>query len=165
MTQCLFIFLMFEFRMPGMVDVVHICVAMKPVKGTLAQNALEYGVAGINVEGCRVEFMSVGDERHTKERQSKERGGFHGENTGKYGTGEQVGFDQSGNGRWPANVIFEHHSECVLKGMKEVASEERVEDWDCEEGCPVRNLDEVSLSGFGDKGGASRFFKVIGDEE
>ena len=36
-----------------MVDVIHICVAMKPVEGTFAENALENGVAGLNIDGSR----------------------------------------------------------------------------------------------------------------
>ena len=187
-----------------MTDVIHICVAMKPLDGNFAQNALEHGVSGINVDGCRVVFVSDEDEKEAKEKQSLERGGFHGEKTGKYGTGEQVGFDRSGKGRWPANVVLSHHPECQQRGTKKVKGsvnhhqsgtsiggdgvyqggkkrvghdyvvdgKETVADWACHPDCPVKKLDEQSFAGgwgetkrnpdfFKDKGGTSRFFKVI----
>jgi len=37
-----------------------IILAMNPLDGTFANNALKYGVAGLNIDGCRVE-MSQGD--------------------------------------------------------------------------------------------------------
>jgi hypothetical protein len=37
-----------------MLGVFHICVAMKPLQSNFAANALEYGVAGLNIDGCRV---------------------------------------------------------------------------------------------------------------
>ena len=44
-------------------------------------------------------------------------------------------------GRWPANFILTHKEGCESQG----------EDWDCEEGCPVKELDRQR--------GDSRFFK------
>jgi hypothetical protein len=45
---------------------LHICVAMKPLDGNFAQNALSRGVAGLNVDGCRIEII----ERENFERNS-----------------------------------------------------------------------------------------------
>jgi len=79
-------------------------------------------------------------------------------------------------GRFPANIILTHHEDCECKGIKKVKAikggckfesaffksgesnftkeggigdadgNETVEDWDCHEDCPIRILDEQSLS-------------------
>lgn len=127
--------------------------------------------------------------------------------------------DVTAAGRWPANVCLSHSSGCERVGTKKVKAApswndnrgpslftgettspvhhadgdgmETVEDWRCEDGCPVRELDEqsgVRASGFmkagtqraqgggyrgnfpgeatatgtyGDKGGAARYFKTF----
>lgn len=35
-------------------DTLLVVVAMKPLEGTFAANAIRHGVAGLNVDGCRV---------------------------------------------------------------------------------------------------------------
>jgi hypothetical protein len=44
-----------------MIATLHICVAMKPLDGNFAQNALSRGVAGLNVDGCRIEIIERGE--------------------------------------------------------------------------------------------------------
>jgi len=78
-----------------MIDTVHIVVAMKPIEDSFADNALKHGVAGINIDGCRVGYISKSDESESKEKQSVGRGGFHGERTGLYGTGKEIGYVKS----------------------------------------------------------------------
>lgn len=38
-----------------------ICLARKPLSGSVAQNVLQYGTGGLNLDGCRIEFKSVSD--------------------------------------------------------------------------------------------------------
>ena len=40
------------------IETLHLVVCMKPLEGTFAQNALEQGVAGFNVDACRVYVSS-----------------------------------------------------------------------------------------------------------
>ena len=49
------------FEDSGVTGVVHIVVAMKPMEGSFSENALRYGVAGLNIDGSRVgtDRMSV----------------------------------------------------------------------------------------------------------
>jgi len=150
-----------------------IVVAMKPLDGTFAANALEHGVAGINVDGCRIQHKTVGsgnlaDNPHLRESIKQ--------------TGSMFGCNQEGktdvSGRWPANLVLSHHPDCVRRGVKKVKKgggggqasrdlkvednwfgckdnafstshyaadgTETVEDWECVEDCPVRMLDEQS---------------------
>jgi hypothetical protein len=38
-----------------------IVMARKPLDGTVANNVLTYGVGGINIDGCRVDYVSKDD--------------------------------------------------------------------------------------------------------
>ncbi len=145
-----------------------ICLAMKPLAGTFAQNAIEHGVAGINVDGCRIgtEMMvnspagSAGDVMKTGLKPNAP--------------------PTTSSGRWPANLLLQHHPECVQVGIKKVKGSPRVsgnepslpndgtktmgkftsrlpyepytdadgfeivEAWNCHPECPIRILDEQS---------------------
>jgi DNA modification methylase len=145
-----------------------IVVARKPLAGTVAQNVLEHGVGALNVDGCRIAATAA----DVAEQRSR-TGGVMGVDDGRaiYGAGKR---GPAGNelGRWPANVLLSHDDRC---------------NGECFEGCPVAELDRQSgiqtsgvavrtngISdagmfgfgnrgpepdvGYGDRGGASRFF-------
>ena len=120
-----------------MVDVIHICVAMKPIEGGFAQNALKYGVAGINIDGCRIEL---------EENDRLNKGGSYSGN--RTGSNEDGWFTQANSkieysnppGRFPSNVILDG-SEEVMKAF------------------PV-----TGGGNYGDQDSASRYFKVVSDE-
>ncbi len=114
-----------------------IIVAMKPLDGTFAANAVEYGVAGINVDGCRIATggESMGDpSRWDKAFQNKAEGWArpsHSENAEGYADRRAEALAKASHaGRWPANVILSHTEEC--------------RDGECSPDCPVRMLDEQS---------------------
>lgn len=79
-----------------------IIVAMKPLNGTFAANALKHGVAGINVDGCRV-GIATGDKN-----QSKTATPRNGPGTNKvFGKHEQINLQNLNKlGRFPANLIL-----------------------------------------------------------
>lgn len=144
-----------------------IIVARKPFSGTVATNVLEHGTGGMNIDGCRVD---------TKPRTIHAHGNVQGTYVQPMSWGEPTGHEVEGaTKRWPANVVLSHTEWC---------DEER-----CENGCPVAELDAqsgITLSiggsrgaggqhgayspiaaqpdvrpGFGDTGGASRFFNTF----
>ena len=136
-----------------MIDTVHICVAMKPLDGNFAQNALEHGVSGINVDGCRV--ATDGEKVWGSDKPS--------------GFGErdkaQQGRRYFTQGRWPANVIHDGSDEVTgpfpdtgkSTGGSGVASQQAATGGvygKYSGGHIGRNL-----GGLGDEGSASRFFK------
>jgi DNA modification methylase len=85
-----------------------ICVARKPLIGTVAQNVLQHGTGAINVDGCRVGVEGA-----------RNNGRQAGTN-GIYGLiGATTAIDY-GKGRWPANVIHDGSDE-VIGGMIESA--------------------------------------------
>jgi len=74
--------------------------ARKPLAGTVAQNVLEWGTGGINVDGCRVGM---------REEQNLNRAGSIG-----YGGSEPQGIvKDGGTGRWPANIIHDGSPEVL----------------------------------------------------
>jgi len=87
--------------------VLHIVVAMKPVEGSYAENALASGVAGLNIDGSRVA---------TDEEIGRDNTGIKGSILNKqsgWNDNSMVGLDRRGLhvGRWPANVIHDGSDE------------------------------------------------------
>jgi len=104
----------------------------KPFKGTVANNLLENGCGGLNIDSCRI---SHNDPMIIRKDFSS--------NTGDIFTrakGDSAG--PSPKGRFPTNLIL-IHSNCKN---------------DCNEGCPITKLDsQIGISK--STGGASRYFK------
>jgi len=84
-----------------------IIIAMKPLDGTFAQNALKHGVAGLWIDGARVE-ANYSD----SERRSSAPGGGKGGMFIPNGSGHE-GERHNGNGRWPANIIRDGSDEVM----------------------------------------------------
>ena len=107
-----------------------IVMARKPIRGTVADNVLEWGTGGINIDGCRVEFVSDADRAEsTGKNQHADFGSTMGTNEiyGDYSMLAPQNYNPPG--RFPANIIFDEEA--------------------------GKLLDEQSG---GDVGGASRFF-------
>jgi site-specific DNA-methyltransferase (adenine-specific) len=90
-----------------------IILAMKPLDGTFAQNAQKWGVAGLNIDGCRVPT----DGRPKREVHAL-RGDieYHpsslaGRVDGSLGSSKAVGTTTVG--RWPANLVHDGSDEVV----------------------------------------------------
>ena len=147
-----------------------IVLARKPLeKGlSIAENILEWGVGGINIDATRVgiEERTYKGSGKSNQRYSDDRAGM------TDGRGQDIEFNAQG--RFPANIIFTHHPECECIGTKKVKAikggckfesaffksgesnftkdggigdadgNETIEDWDCHEDCPIRILDEQS---------------------
>ena len=74
-----------------------IVFAMKPTDGTFAANALLHGVAGINVDGCRVGTENLSGQWNRDWKQD-----------GSFGNGKRASAGKSvPAGRWPANVVHD----------------------------------------------------------
>jgi DNA modification methylase len=95
-----------------------ICLARKPLIGTVAANVLEHGVGALNIDGCRVETNEnlnggsySGERRDAREDsawQSTDRSGGKGAGL-RNGIGEFV----QPPGRWPANLIHDGSEEVI----------------------------------------------------
>lgn len=81
-----------------------ICLARKPLEGTVAANVLAHGTGAINIDGCRVE----GDVPSTIQGQSSKQGIIYGADQR-----EQREFVGNSAGRWPANLIHDGSDEVL----------------------------------------------------
>lgn len=92
-----------------------ICMAMKPLEGTIAGNVAKHGVGGVNVDGCR-----IGDEstlRSTRQRMTSQgaSGVGYANQDHRYPEAAQR-YNGSETGRFPANVLHDG-SDVVLAGF------------------------------------------------
>ena len=151
-----------------------IVLAMKPLDGTFAQNAQRHGVAGMNIDGCRIpcDYAAEYGEKWLSSGKGK-AGPWH---ATEYEETRSVAERVSRLGRWPANLLLEHHPECrqidttVLRGdprgncaghrpggfgnvgadsgdgepNARVYGNEVVPVYQCHPDCPVRALDTQS---------------------
>ena len=94
-----------------------ICVARKPLRGTVAANVLAYGTGAINVDGCRVGTDGGGTQCTNRD----EAGRCNGHrNAGRSTSGETFHGPDTHGGRWPANVIHDG-SEDATAGLGDAA--------------------------------------------
>lgn len=86
-----------------------ICLARKPIsEKTIAKNVLKWGTGGINIDGCRIDYVSEYDKKH----QNATNGKFFG------GKGKSVASSLQPQGRFPANIIHDGSDE-VLENFPE----------------------------------------------
>jgi len=127
-----------------------ICLARKPLIGTVAENVLEHGTGAINIDGCRVEG--------TKPQVTQ---GINSNATSFNVAKERRISGDPNEGRWPANVIHSGEPE-VVEAFPETA--------DSPKGLFTQGGDHFSIGsdkktrgtqfqGHGDSGSAARFFK------
>jgi site-specific DNA-methyltransferase (adenine-specific) len=132
-----------------------IILARKPTKGTVAQTVARYGTGAIHVDACRIE----GPKRNAG--YVEEGATVQGRSV--FGNTKHVNIDTS-LGRWPANVLLDEQAAQLLDeqtGDLGPSTGWRIGNAG---GGMVQNLPVGRFAagdpGFGDRGGASRFFYV-----
>jgi len=80
-----------------------IIIAMKPLDKTFINNALTWDVAGLNIDGCRIQ----GDANYQNGNYNYERKKIYGQVYGWKDSEKFVRCAPHNQGRWPANVIFD----------------------------------------------------------
>jgi len=122
-------------------------LARKPLRGTVADNVAQWGVGGLNIDGCR-----VGDE----DRLQKPVGNLTSiGSTRNHSHGEP----RPVCGRWPSNVILDEDAAAALDAQSGVSvskatprNNKKVEDMF------LTGKKPTITQGHSDSGGASRFF-------
>jgi DNA modification methylase len=129
-----------------------ICVARKPLEGTVAQNVLKWGVGGLNIDASRVPLDANDPLQDGVKHDNKQL------DTGDADT--QWGFKavdrEAGLGRWPANFIHSGDPEVTelfpnSKANKDTGKRGTGGVWNKGNGVPVGQQ-------YGDDGNAARFF-------
>jgi site-specific DNA-methyltransferase (adenine-specific) len=130
-----------------------ITVARKPLEGTVAENVLEWGTGGLNIDGCRVGMRDENESGWSK------TGSKAGENRSMSGANyEREPKDEAGNGRWPANLIHDG-SEEVLAGFPVTKTNAGTARKTGESASVFGNVLRLgTVCSTGDSGSAARFF-------
>jgi DNA modification methylase len=131
-----------------------ICVARKPLVGTVARNVLEHGTGALNIDASRIGTETI----------TAHGGGVNVEGR-TYGNGKGIPAIEAGSnphtGRWPANVILSDSAAAALDAQsgerpsKMGGSSPKTGFWGNAGGCEGVRRD--------DTGGASRFFLTVPD--
>lgn len=165
-------------------------VLRKPLsEGTVAANTLKHGTGGLNIDASRLASPGEVIETHSRspEASAKKNRPVYGE----YGPLKTHQTEGQKLGRWPANVILQHSDGCRREGKESVANwvcepgcpVARLDTQSLAGGMHSAGASRPSgqslmnpgdggmfnLAGhesngarFGDKGGASRFYKQVG---
>lgn len=132
-----------------------IVVARKPLAGTVAGNVLQHGTGALNIDGCRIAGQAQPFGNGTRR------------TAGIMGESEPRGaWESDKSGRWPANVVLDSDSAELLDqqsgevsfnpaGQFGVTKTTGSDIYGNGKGIARAGL---PVSGYGDRGGASRFF-------
>jgi DNA modification methylase len=142
-----------------------ICVARKPLVGTVARNVLEYGTGALNIDGCRI---GVSDDEPNRR---DNPGRILSTNVvyGKESRSERSPTLQHTQGRWPSNVILSESAAAVLDEMS--GERTSVRTIRKKAGLSVGNgvtlnryqMNQDNEGGYEDSVGCSRFFLTVPD--
>jgi site-specific DNA-methyltransferase (adenine-specific) len=89
-------------------------MARKPLVGTVANNILEWGIGGINIDGCRIETVTENDPNHRKPTNIQH--GSYDNTKNVYGNsfnGRPIE-NLNPQGRFPANIILDEEAGRIL---------------------------------------------------
>jgi site-specific DNA-methyltransferase (adenine-specific) len=133
-----------------------VIVARKPIEGTVANNVLKWGTGGLNIDGSRI--SANGDNL-----EGGKRGGTDNDVYSK-GLGDSSGKSSQLDGRWPANIILDPYTAELLDEQsgqsKSPSTPVKQGGKEFGMGGEAGRLRSGFGTGFGDSGGASRFFYV-----
>lgn len=135
-----------------------VCVARKPlIEKTVVANALEWGTGGLNIDGCRIETNELTPRKNNNTKTLLEKG-FE-------GTPKVI--NPSPLGRFPANVMLDEFAAKLLDEQSGVTKSvggkggtSGLIDNPNIYGTFSGDNKGSSAGGFGDVGGASRFFYI-----
>lgn len=136
-----------------------IVMARKPFSGTVADNVLEWGTGGINIDGCRIETVTENDPNHRKPTNIKH--GSYDNTKNVYGNsfnGRPIE-NLNPQGRFPANIILDEEAGKILdeqSGFSESTSTKI--GYTAEDNIFFKGLCNKVTVRHNDAGGASRFF-------
>lgn len=133
----------------------------KPIEEkTVAANVLKYGTGGINIDGSRIET----EDKIASTNNQNINGAYKSDNSERE---RDTVYEQNTLGRFPANVIFDEFTASVLDSQSGNLKSGKPQGERHTEGGYNKKYGSIPVTGFGDQGGASRFFycaKASGSE-
>lgn len=137
-----------------------ICLARKPLDGTLADNLLEHGTGALHIDACRVPFRNKADETESKNKNRHGRFGSGPRDNHIYGRDDADRADYTTEARFAPNMLFDQTMACELDRQSGMTVSRK--------GKPRASMNPGSGWGmthtgceYDDRGGASRFYPVF----
>lgn len=142
-----------------------ICMARKPFKGTVAANVLAHGTGALNIDACRVEYVTVdGGSLATNPHLRSHINGGNGGHVIAHEAERRVVIPNA-QGRWPANVIHDGSDELLAefaqygsKGAAAPVHQRGADKFRNAYGTFKGSEDEQGSTFYADTGSAARFF-------
>lgn len=140
-----------------------ITVARKPLIGTVAANVLAHGTGALNIDGCRVEHVTVGDGNLALNPHLRSHiNGGNGGNVIAHESERRV-VTPNQSGRWPANLIHDGSDEVLAlfpanAGAAAPVHRRNADKFRNSYGAFAGNIDEEGSTFHADQGSAARFF-------
>lgn len=135
-----------------------ICLARKPLVGTVAANVLAHGTGGINIDACRIAGPPSGLTPYVR---STTPPGYE---LGMAKAGKPVTFEDHALGRWPANVLLDEAAAAMLDEQSGTSKDGVAVKSNTPVGKITGHIFQFGNTGrdqtYGGSGGASRFFYV-----
>ena len=143
-----------------------IVLAWKPFKGTTTDCHAKHGTAALNIDACRLAFSGPEDAAAAAAAQRTSHNGLQGTSTFARTGDVQKSIDgylgRMDLGRWPANVLLDEEAAAML--------DEQTGELISGQPCGIKAGGQgnafghyeggIPVTGFGDNGGASRFYYV-----
>lgn len=133
-----------------------ITIVRKPLIENVCKNITLHNTGGINIEKCR-----VGNE----DTRSPTSLSALGQNSGWNNHENRVVLAGSANGRWPANVLISATLSEIMNDQSGVLRARGNKGCSKGGGGLYGHKETVNNFGFGNVGGASRFFKVVKEND
>ena len=157
------------------VNKLNIVLARKPLsEKSVAENVLKHGTGGLNIDGSRIGINGLDlIERQKQEKSRRLDNNSH--NKGFLGSSKIFPNENVEQGRFPANIIFDEEAGKILDEQSGISKARTKYPELSKQNMPMNYWDGVkekhiagkdqTKSGFDDKGGASRYFKNIKNDE
>lgn len=132
-----------------------IVVARKPLIGTVAENVLQFGVGGLNIDASRIDYQNEADQASATPQGQPRNHEYFGKQ------GQEAPRNDNSKGRWPANVILDETTAKLLdeqSGITKSSATASIHKASNSIGT-FKTKDRIT-AGHTDSGGASRFFYV-----
>jgi site-specific DNA-methyltransferase (adenine-specific) len=138
-----------------------IVLARKPIDGTIADNVLKWGVGGLNIDGCRVDFVSEEDRKESTTKNQHEDFGTppmtNNQVYGDYSMMKPKNYQPTG--RFPANFMHDGSQQVLdLFPQTGISAGGKSGNSNAYQGGFNEDYYGEAKCGYGDNGSAARFF-------